>query len=663
VNPTNRDKPSTAPEAIGNKPPITPPAASGARVYASRPPPREREFTPAVKLELERICERYPKRDAALLPALRLLEREFGCVDEPGMRHVAALLGVSAAKVFGVFTFYTHYRRSTDGRYVMQVCSTLPCALRGSEKIFDQLAAELGIGKDGTTPDGMFTLKKVECLANCDMAPCIQINEDFVDRLTPEACTQILADIRAAEAARPGSNVRPAYRAPPQQYHLPPNPYPPVLLQHILEPGSETIDHYTRRGGYEQARKLFTSSRPPDEIIEAVFQSGLRGRGGAGFMTGQKWKFLAKNDKPRYLVVNADESEPGTFKDKLLIDKDPHLMLEGILIAAYAIKAKAAYIYIRGEFGRGARILNQAVDEAYAKGFLGKNVFGSTQDLDITVHRGGGAYICGEETGLLSSLEGGRGHPKIKPPFPAVEGAWGAPTIVNNVETLACLPGILEHGGAWFKSRGTEKSAGTKLFSLCGNVVRPGNYELPLGVPLRELIFDIAGGIPNGKKLKAVCPGGSSAPFLTAEEVMRDDPLIRLDFESLAAAGTMLGSGAIIVMDEDTCMVDAMWNILRFYAHESCGQCTPCREGTGWIAKTAGRFERGGARVDEIDKLDEVAWGMVGRTICVLADAAAMPARSILRKFRAEFEAHAQGKACGHDHGSFKKLPKGALHA
>ena len=597
--------------------------------------PAKREFSPAVKAELEAIAARYPKREAALLPALRLLEREFNCVDEPGMQHVAELLGVSASKVYGVFTFYTHYRRPTDGKYSLQVCSTLPCALRGSEAVFDYLSEQLKLGKDETTSDGLFTLKKVECLGNCDQAPCLQINEDFVDRVTPADCDRMIGDMRAK-----GVGSAELYHPPGQIYHLPPNPYPPRLTQHILEPGSDTIEHYMGRGGYQVARELALSGRAPDEVVESVFQSGLRGRGGAGFSAGQKWKFLAKNDKPRYLVINADESEPGTFKDKLLIDRDPHLLIEGMIIAAYAIRAKAAYIYIRGEFPFGARQLQKAIDEAYAKGFLGKGVFGSQQEIDITVHRGAGAYICGEETGLLSSLEGGRGHPRIKPPFPAVEGAWGCPTIVNNVETICCLPGIVKEGAAWFRTAGTEKSAGTKLFSISGHVLRPGNYELPLGVPLRELIFDIAGGIPGGKKLKAVCPGGSSSPFLTAEEVLRDDPLIRLDFESLQAAGSMLGSGAIIVMDETTDMVSALWNILRFYAHESCGQCTPCREGTGWIAKTAGRMSRGNADISDLDMLDEVAWGMVGRTICVLADAAAMPARSIVRKFRAEFEEH-----------------------
>jgi NADH-quinone oxidoreductase subunit F len=601
--------------------------------------PATREFRAEVKAELEALCTRYPKRDAALLPALRLLEREFGTVDEPGMQHVAELLGVSAARVYGIFSFYTHFRRPHDGRYVFQVCSTFSCALGGSEKVFDQLSATLGIEKDGTTPDRLFSLKKVECLANCDMAPCLQINEDFVDRVTTEQAVGLVDQIKGFHQSGRDAGPLGAFHPAPQVYHLPPNPHPPRLAKHLLEPGSETFAHYSRRGGYQTAKNLLQSGRNPDEVIEQVFQAGLRGRGGAGFPTGQKWKFLAKNDKPRYLVVNADESEPGTFKDKMLMERDPHTLLEGIVIAAYAIKAKAAYIYIRGEFPLGARILNQAIDEAYRNGVLGPNAFGTGTQIDITVHRGGGAYICGEETGLLSSLEGGRGHPRIKPPFPAVEGAWGSPTIVNNVETLACLPGILEHGAQWFRSVGTEKSPGTKLFSVSGHIVRPGNYELPLGVPLKEFLFDICGGIPGGKKLKAVCPGGSSAPFLTAEEVLRDENPIRLDFDSLAANGSMLGSGAIIVMDETTSMVDVLWNILRFYAHESCGQCTPCREGTGWIAKMAGRIARGGGKVSDIDLLDEVAWGMVGRTICVLADAAAMPARSIVRKFRPEFEA------------------------
>jgi NADH-quinone oxidoreductase subunit F len=590
-----------------------------------------REFSEAVRQELEAICARYPRREAALLPALRLLEREFGCVDEEGMVHVAGLLGVSPAKVFGVFTFYTHYRRPTDGRHVFQVCATVPCALRGSEAVHDRLAQRL----KGEDPR-LFTLKKVECLADCDQAPCLQVNEDFVNRVTYDDIDAMIAQMKSG-----------AWKPPAERYHVPPSKYPPTLLKHVLEPGSETLAHYLARGGYQTWLGIRESKRPPAEIVELVFQSGLRGRGGAGFPTGQKWKFLAKNDKPRYLVCNADESEPGTFKDKLLIDRDPHALLEGILISAYAIGSKDAYVYIRGEFGPGARILQKAIDEAAARGLFG--------EIRITLHRGAGAYICGEETGLLSSLEGNRGYPKIKPPFPAVEGLFRCPTIVNNVETLTTVTHIVRNGVEWFRKMGTEKSPGMKIFSVCGHVERPGNYEVPLGIPLKELIFELAGGVRDGKNLKAVIPGGLSAPVLTAQEVLADPPL-RLDFDSLAAAKTMLGSGGVIVIDEDTCMVDVLWNTLRFYHHESCGQCTPCREGTGWIEKISARFEHGRARVDEIAKLDEIAANMCGRTICVLADAAALPTRSIASKFRAEFEAHAAHRRCPLRHGSAKEL-------
>jgi NADH-quinone oxidoreductase subunit F len=587
-----------------------------------------REFNDATKAELEKICSRYPKREAALLPALRLLEREFGCVDEPGMIHVAKLLGVSAAKVFGVFTFYTHYRRASDKKYVIEHCSTVPCALKGSEAIHDHL-------KKLIRPEDPITLKKVECLASCDTAPCLQVNGDYMDFVRPEHCGEMVEQMRAG-----------TWKVRPPVYNVVRTKYPPTLLKHVLEKGSETIDHYFARGGYVTWEMIRNNKRNPDELVEEVFKSGLRGRGGAGFPTGQKWKFLAKNDKPRYLVVNADESEPGTFKDKMLIERDPHAIIEGTLISAYAIRSKAAYIYIRGEFVLGARVLQKAITEAEAKGLFG--------DIQVTLHRGAGAYICGEETGLLSSLEGNRGYPKIKPPFPAVEGLFRCPTIVNNVETLSTVTHIIKNGADWFRKMGTEKSPGMKIFSVCGHVNRPGNFEVPLGIPLKELI-ELAGGVRGGKKLKAVVPGGLSAPVLTAAEVYAE-PLLKMDFDSLAAAKTMLGSGGVIVMDEDTCMVDMLWNTLRFYHHESCGQCTPCREGTGWIEKISGRMERGRGRLDEIPKLDEVAWGMCGRTICVLADAAALPTRSFVQKFKAEFEAHVNSKSCPYKHGTVREL-------
>jgi len=588
------------------------------------------EFSKAVLEELESICSRYPKREAALLPALRLLEREFGSISDEGIAYVAKLVGVAPAKVYGVVTFYTHYRREGEGKHQVQVCATLPCALRGGIDLYRRLSRRLGIRAGETTPDGLITLKKVECLADCDKAPCLQVNEDYLDHVTPEAADNLV------DALKGGS-----WKAEVPPYVVPKSKYEPVLLKHVLEKDSETLAHYLGRGGYRQAERVYTTMKPP-EIIEFVKKSGLRGRGGAGFPTGMKWGFVpAASPKPKYLVCNDDESEPGTFKDKILTERDPHRVLEGIQVAAFAIQAHDAYIYIRGEFGRGARVLQGAIDEAYAKGLFGGNLYGTGYKLEVTLHRGAGAYICGEETGLLSSLEGGRGYPKIKPPFPAVEGLFRSPTIVNNVETLAMVPLILEKGIEWFRGSGTEKSPGTKIFCLCGHVERPGLYEVPLGIPLREMIHDLGGGIPVGRKLKAVIPGGSSAAVLTADEID-----VKMDFDSLAAAKTMLGSGGVIVMDDATCMVEALWNILRFYHHESCGQCTPCREGTGWLDKILGRLETGRGTNEDLGVILEICDEMVGRTICVLADAAAMPAKSIVQKFRTEFERHVTEKRC-----------------
>jgi NADH-quinone oxidoreductase subunit F len=414
-----------------------------------------------------------------------------------------------------------------------------------------------------------------------------------------------------------------------------------ILLRHEDVPNLRRLDVYEADGGYSAARRALTGGNPA-QITEMVKNSGLRGRGGAGFPTGVKWGFLPKdNPKPRYLCVNADESEPGTFKDRAIIEYNPHLLIEGTSIAAYAIQSHTAYIYIRGEFVFGARVLEEALAEAYAKGHLGRNIYGTGFDLDIFVHRGAGAYICGEETGLIESLEGKRAYPRVKPPFPATYGVFGAPTIVNNVETLACIPAIVTRGAEWFKSIGPERSPGPKLFCMSGHIVRPGVYELPMGTSLRELIFTHAGGIPNGRQVKGVIPGGSSVPVLSAAELD-----VAMDFESVAKAGSMLGSCGVIVMDEDTCMVRALRLIARFYRHESCGQCTPCREGTGWLEDLLIRLERGGAQARDVDLLMRVSDNMMGNTVCVLADAAAMPVKSFVTKFRSEFEDHVRHGAC-----------------
>lgn len=394
----------------------------------------------------------------------------------------------------------------------------------------------------------------------------------------------------------------------------------------------QTLAGYKSHGGYATLKKAF--GMEPKSIIEEVKASGLRGRGGAGFPTGMKWGFLPNNGEPRYLLCNADEGEPGTFKDRLMMERAPHQLIEGMIISGYAVGSKKGYIYIRGEYMKSVRILEKALKEAYEAGYLGKNIQGTGVDFDLDLYRGAGAYICGEETGMISSLEGKKGQPKLKPPFPAVQGYLRKPTIVNNVETLAAVTYIVRDGAQAYRKFGTEKSAGTKLFSLSGNVNKPGNYEVPLGYPLKDLIQIEGGGIKGGKKLKAVIPGGSSAPVLTAEEVEKAN----LDYESLAGLGTMLGSGAVIVIDDSQCMVDMLGVLMHFYHHESCGQCTPCREGTGWLNKIVHSILEGRGRLQDIDLLIKVADNMKGKTICALSDAAALPVLSFVTKFRDEFE-------------------------
>jgi NADH-quinone oxidoreductase subunit F len=414
-----------------------------------------------------------------------------------------------------------------------------------------------------------------------------------------------------------------------------------ILTQNMHVPNLQQMDVYESLGGYQALRKVLREYQPA-EIVDIVKRSGLRGRGGAGFPTGMKWGFLPKNtDKPIYLCVNADESEPGTFKDRLIIEKDPHQLLEGIIISAYALHCHQTFIYIRGEFAYGARVLEKAITEAYSRGFLGKNLLGSGFDFDVRVHRGAGAYICGEETALLESLEGKAGKPRLKPPFPALVGLYGCPTIINNVETLANVPHIVRNGAEWFAGIGRERNTGTRLFGVSGHIVRPGIYEFPMGITLRELIYEHCGGIPGGRKLKAVVPGGSSVPLLMPDQV--DVPL---DYDSVEKAGSMLGSAGVIVMDETTCIVKAALHVAKFYAEESCGQCTQCREGTEWLYQILTRIEKGRGKPGELEVLMDICQNMIGRTICPLSDAAAMPVASYVRNFYDEFSAHIVEKRC-----------------
>lgn len=403
---------------------------------------------------------------------------------------------------------------------------------------------------------------------------------------------------------------------------------------------SWTLDRALDTGGYEAARKAVTGIGP-DDLIELVKEAGLRGKGGAGFPTGVKWSFVPKDVFPKYIVVNHDEGEPGTFKDRELAERDPHQLIEGIIIAAFANQASKAFIYCRGEFALGARRIDAAIADAYDKGFLGRGIFGSDFDLDVIVHRGAGAYICGEESALLDSLEGYRGQPRLRPPFPAVKGLYGRPTVINNTETLSTLPHIITNGAEWFKRWGTEKSPGTKVLSVSGHVEKPGNYEVAYGVTLQE-VLELAGGMLDGRPLKAVIPGGASAPLLTETK-------IEMDFESLKEAGTMLGSGAVVFMDDSTCMVRNALLTAHFFEHESCGKCTPCREGTWWKVKVLERIEHGEGRQEDMDLLLDICDGMDGRCFCPLGDASAWAVRSNVKLFREEFQAHVDEGRCPFD--------------
>jgi len=413
--------------------------------------------------------------------------------------------------------------------------------------------------------------------------------------------------------------------------------YEPLLIPNIK--GLHKIDVYEQNGGYDALKKVLAEQAgtwTKENVTNEVKNAGLRGRGGAGFNTGLKWSFMPKPDGgPRYIAANGDESEPGTFKDRKIFEYNPHLFIEGSIIAAYAMSVETVFVYIRGEYRSWIRIMQKAVDEAYAKGYLGKNILGSGLNVEMVVHSGAGAYICGEESSLMESLEGKRGYPRIKPPFPAQRGLWGRPTTINNIESLANVPLIINKGANWYKGIGAPTHPGPILYGISGHVNKPGVYEYPSGMLISDLIYNVAGGIRNGKKLKAIIPGGSSTPILRADQIEG----VGMDSDSLRTVGTMLGTAGMVIMDEDTDIVDMLWRITHFYHHESCGQCTPCREGTGWLEKLLIKIKKGDGEIRDLDLLLDLCTQMEGRTVCALADAAAWPVRYTITRFRDEFEA------------------------
>jgi NADH-quinone oxidoreductase subunit F len=618
--------------------------------------PTNTRISAELERKIDEAIRRYPadRKRSASMPLLHLWQEEFGFISDEGVRWIAAKLDLQPINILELVTFYPMFRQSAAGKTHIRVCRTLSCAMAGSYQVMEKACAAAGITRHrddngmhtpiSLSKDGKFSIEFVECLASCGTAPVCMVQDELVENVRPETASTLLTD----NHSRITNNQSPPH---PLEHRL--------IFKNIGRADWSTgIDCYLRDGGYEQLKKAVKMTRM--EIVNEVKTAGLRGRGGAGFPCGVKWSFIkADEKKPVYLICNADESEPGTFKDRYIIHDDPHQLLEGILISCFALNAKTAYIYIRGEFPEGATILERAIEEAREHNFLGRDMLRTGFDVEIYIHRGAGAYICGEETGLIESLEGKRAYPRIKPPyFPAVLGLYMSPTIVNNVETLCHVKHIIEMGGGNYARLGSANNTGTRIVCVSGDVQRPGYFEIEVGaVTMGQLIYDMAGGPRYGRTVKAVIPGGSSAKVLRADERFKlklkqpDGSIaeqeaslfdIPMDFDSLAAAGSMAGSGGVIVLDDSRDMVWTLNNINEFYAHESCGQCTPCREGSLWMQKITDRMLLGGGVVQDPDTLKTVADNIAGRTICAFGEACAWPTQSFVEKFREEFSARSQ---------------------
>jgi len=583
---------------------------------------------PELEKQIDEIIPHYPSNRAPMLWLLHMLQYHYGFLGPEQVEWTANRLGVRNIDVAEVVSFYPMFTTKPRGKYHVKVCRTLSCHLAGAQGVVKKLREKFGVALDENTKDGNFTVSEVECLACCSDGPAMMVNDELYTRVSPENLDSILDGIiRNGLKQEPLPPVAPAHPLEKR-----------VILANVSRPGYRgTIDDYLAAGGYEMLKKSLAME--PAQICAEVENSKLRGRGGAGFPCGMKWKFVdRKSGKPVYLICNADESEPGTFKDRVILHHDPHQLIEGVLISAYAIGCKTAYIYLRGEFPYGEKIVRRAIEEARAKGFIGRDILGKGFDCEVYTHRGAGAYICGEETGLIESLEGKRAYPRIKPPFPAIQGLFNCPTVVNNVETLCNVPHIVRMGGAEYIKTGVIGSHGTRIVCVSGAVKKPGYYEFEMGkLTMRQLIFDICGGMKDGRTLKGVIPGGSSMPIMTPDQLD-----VTLDFDAIQKAGSYAGSGGVIVIDDQTSIVDAAANLAQFYAHESCGQCTPCREGSLWMEKLLHRVRHGHGRKQDVDLLYDIADNIDGKTICALGEASAWPQKAFVTKFRAEFEA-----ACG----------------
>ncbi len=572
---------------------------------------------------------RFPHARGALIGALHLANDELGGLGPEAFAEVAPFFAMHVNEVAEVASFYSLFNLPR-ARAGFQVCTNLPCCLRGARGVVRDLERRLGIKSGTATADGGFGIGEVECLGSCATAPVIQVNRNpYLENVTPALIDEITRSPEAARAARRPAPVISQIPEGVDAYLLPPD-----------EQAWLTLEDYQAHGGFEAVRKA--GQVAPKDLVALVRESNLRGRGGAGFVVGLKWSFMPPRDaRPRYLAVNADESEPGTFKDRQIMARNPFLPLEGIMIAAMAIEANAAFIYIRGEYVDEYATMSAAIRRLYDAKILGENALGFNRRFDIAIQQGAGAYICGEESGMLESMEGKKGQPRKRPPFPAQVGLWGQPTTVDNVETLSHVPAIVMRGAQWFLGEGAKNAAGHTLFGVSGHVVKPGIFELRLGVKLRDLIYEHAGGVPGGRPIKAIVPGGVSMPVLRGDQID-----VAMDHESLRAAGTLIGTGGVIVMDDRTCMVRAAMVVARFFEHESCGQCTQCREGTGWTLKTLRRIENGEGAPQDLETLADCCSFMDGKCICALADGASWAARAFLTQFRADYEAHITAHRC-----------------
>src|SRR5437016_8694325 len=509
------------------------------------------ELSPKLAMKFEKLQTSYPLKRSALIPMLMYAQDEFGYISDEMIAGIARRLDLNNVQVEETLAYYSMLRRKPMGRHHVQVCTNVACMLKGGYQVLERAKKRLEIDHKETTQDGVFSLEEVECIGACTGAPAMQVNYDFYENVTPLKFDRIIEELDAGKHPV----AEPVTSGALHDRHVLETP---LISRRWGMKDSHRLDVYVKQAGYQALEKAL-KEMTPESIIEEVKKSNLRGRGGAGFPTGMKWSFVPKDSpKAKYVLCNADESEPGTCKDRPLMEMDPHQLIEGMVIAGRAINSHQGFIYIRGEYRYVLDIVDAAIAEAYAAGYLGKNILGTGFDFDLLTHTGAGAYECGEESALMESLEGKRGYPRIKPPFPAVVGLYGCPTVINNVETLAAIPRIMERGGDWFASLGTPKNGGTRLFAVSGHVNKPGTYELPLGIPLREIIVNHAGGMKNDKGLKAVIPGGSSCPILTAEEID-----VKMDFDSVAAIGSMLGSGGVVVMNEETCMVKALLRITK----------------------------------------------------------------------------------------------------